>query len=91
MTRWVCTYCIATKGLRGSDLQNWPDVKDSDAQAAHIEGEHHIPVRRDHESEHQCVNRFKREQPEAGGPNCKCPSCRQDPRYAMVDALRGVR
>lgn len=75
VTRWVCRWCIATKGLRGADLKNWPAIDDEEAQLRHIESEHHISVRREGETEDQALARFRREQPEAGGPNCHCPSC----------------
>ena len=88
--RWVCSYCIATKGLKGSDLANWPSMDDTEAQCQHIECEHHIPVVRKGETSAQCLKRFRREQPEAGGPNCKCPSCQRDGRYAFVDKLRNL-
>ena len=92
MTKWVCSYCVATKGLRGSDLGKWPALDDHEAQARHIESEHHIPVRREGETVAECKERFAREQPEAGGPNCKCPSCQKDSRYGLVDRLRvGMR
>jgi hypothetical protein len=73
--RWVCKYCILTKGLRGADLQNWPSIDDEEAKVRHIESEHHIPVRREGETVAECKERFAREYPEAGGPNCKCPEC----------------
>lgn len=88
MSHWVCSYCIATKGLRGADIKNWPSTDDDEAKYRHIESEHHIPVRREGETVQQCQERFAREQPDAGGPNCKCPQCRHDARYGMVDALR---
>lgn len=90
-THWVCTYCIATRGLRGADLDQWPSSDDHDAQAHHIESAHHIPVRREGESEADTMIRFQREQPEAGGPMCRCPSCRRDPRTTLVDRLRAPR
>lgn len=75
MTRWVCRYCIALNGLNGKDLENWPEPDDHEAIAKHIESVHHIPVRRDGETERECAARFAREQPEAGGPDCRCPKC----------------
>ena len=88
VTYWVCSYCIATKGLKGHDLANWPAIDDHEAQYRHIESEHHIPVIREGETNRETMARFKREQPEAGGPKCKCPSCQRDDRYSLVDALR---
>lgn len=89
LTRWVCAYCVATKGLRGSDAGTWPAWDDEEAQARHVESEHHIPVRRDHETAEQTTERFRREQPEAGGPNCRCPSCSGKREvFALVDSVR---
>lgn len=88
MDHWVCSYCIATKGLKGSDLDKWPGLDDTEAQCQHIERDHHIPVKRKGETGAQCLKRFRREQPEAGGPHCKCPSCQRDGRYALVDMFR---
>lgn len=90
-THWVCSYCVATKGLRGADLKDWPSLEDKEAQFRHIENEHHLPVRREGETVEQCKERFAREQPDAGGPNCKCPSCQRDARYGMVDRIRATR
>lgn len=69
----ACRICIATVGIKGSDIASMPQTDEEHAQ--HMEAVHHIPVRRDNESEAECMGRFKREQPEAGGSNCKCPSC----------------
>lgn len=69
----ACKLCIATRGLRGSDISGLPQSEEDLAQ--HMEQEHHVPVRRNDESEAECTVRFAREQPGAGGPNCKCPMC----------------
>jgi len=69
----ACKYCIATKGLKGTDIKRLPQTDEEFAN--HVEKEHHIPVRREGETEQQTMERFHRENPEAGGPNCKCPSC----------------
>ena len=69
----ACKYCILTKGLRGSDISKCPQNEEELAQ--HIESEHHIPVRRKNETAAECNERFQRENPEAGGENCKCPRC----------------
>ena len=74
--RWVCRYCILTRGLKGSDLKDWPALDDQEAQFRHIESEHHIPVRRKGETEQGCLDRFRRENPEAEDPaTCRCPEC----------------
>jgi len=70
----ACKYCILTKGLRGSEIASLPQTDEELYQ--HIEREHHIPVRREGETAEQCMARFKSENPEAGGPNCKCPACK---------------
>ncbi len=75
-THWVCRYCIAGKGLKGSDLKNWPSIDDKDAQILHIESEHHIPVCREGEGPGEAAERFYRQYPEAIDQNtCKCPAC----------------
>ena len=88
MAKWVCSYCVATKGLNGSELDQWPDQGDDDAIAAHIESEHHIPVRGSNETREQAMKRVKRAHPEAGGPNCRCPSCSHGIRGWLIDAVR---
>lgn len=75
MAKIACKFCIMTKGLKGSDIASLPDEGDDEAIAKHIESEHHIPVRRDDESDEQTEARFKAAYPEASGPNCKCPAC----------------
>lgn len=72
----MCRWCIVTKGLHGSELDTWPTTDDDEGIAKHIETEHNIPVRRVHETNPQCRERFAREHPEAADPTtCKCPSC----------------
>lgn len=74
--KWVCRWCIADHGLQGIDLDRWPDVGDYDAIVKHIESEHHIPVRRDGETEDEASERMCREYPEIGDrAKCKCPLC----------------
>ena len=75
MDKWVCKICVMTKGLRGSELNQWPDVSDIEGRAQHIESVHHIPVGRDGETEEQTMERFRREYPKAGTAACQCPSC----------------
>lgn len=75
-TRLACRFCIATRGLKGSEIKHLS--RNDDEFADHVEREHHIPVRREGESMAQCEERFAVEQPEAGGPNCKCPACERD-------------
>lgn len=69
----ACKYCVATKGLKGSDIGSLP--KTDEEFADHMENVHHIPVMRQGETLRECMERFAKEQPEAGGPNCRCPDC----------------
>lgn len=76
----ACRYCIMEKGLIGSEIDSLPT--NDEEMAIHIEKEHHIPVQRDGETEDECMERFGKENPEAGGPNCKCPACKASRRRA---------
>jgi hypothetical protein len=71
----ACKFCILTKGLKGSEIGSLPQTEEE--LFRHIEAVHHIPVRREGESEEAGLGRFQRENPEAGGPNCRCPDCRR--------------
>ena len=71
----ACKWCILSKGLKGSEIGSLPQTEEEFAR--HIEGVHHIPVRRDGETVEVARTRFQRENPEAGGPNCRCPDCRR--------------
>jgi hypothetical protein len=73
-----CSICAITEGVRGGGL-----FETDEEFFAHLEHDHHIPVKRPGETEEGAVARFKRENPEAGGPNCKCPNCR------VIRARRG--
>lgn len=81
---FACKYCIMTKGLKGSEINQLP--KTQEELYKHIESEHHIPVRGENETEKECLERFQKENPEASGPNCKCPGC-QAKRSALVELL----
>ena len=70
----ICTLCIIEKGIKGSDFEVNPET--TSELIAHIERDHHVPVRRNNETAMECIQRFKRENPEAGGPNCECPGCK---------------
>ena len=76
MSKWVCRYCVMTKGIRGSELDDWPEYDDKDAHIRHIEQVHHIPVYRAGETEEQTLERFHQENPDASGLNCRCPDCK---------------
>lgn len=83
MSKVVCKYCIMIDGIKGSELSKWPNRDDQNADEwlfRHIESEHHMPVVREGETRAQAEARFNREQPEAGGPNCKCPQCTMNRR-----------
>lgn len=78
MSKFVCKICIEQNGLKAADLRNWPNVDDPgiDAwNAEHLERVHHLPVRREGETEEQAQLRFLKAYPEAGGPLCQCPRC----------------
>lgn len=66
----LCVYCIGERGVTGKDI-----IEGDDAFMDHIEREHHIPVRRKGETVAETMRRFKAANPEAGGPNCRCPTC----------------
>jgi hypothetical protein len=79
MSKLVCRYCVAERGLKASELAEWPEegaVGSAEWLVRHIESEHHIPVQRDGETADTCLERFAREQPDAGTDRCKCPDCR---------------
>lgn len=78
----ACKYCILTKGLKGSDVVKLPQTDEEFFN--HIEREHNICVMRENETKEQAWERFVRENPEAGGPNCKCPEC-------TYERQRGIR
>ena len=80
----ACKYCILEKGLRGSDIDSLPFSDEMFFD--HLEREHHIPVRRKGETKPDAMARFQKENPEAGGPRCKCPTCVADrlPRRSYV-------
>ena len=70
---FACKYCIALKGLTVEDVRNLP--KNEDQLYDHIEKVHHIPVMREGETEEKAFERFRKENPTAGGKKCKCPTC----------------
>ena len=85
---FACKYCIATRGLIGSEIGSLPQTEEE--LFDHIEREHHIPVQREGETKEQTLARFHRENPEAGGPNCKCPSCEGSHMvWQLINQLRG--
>jgi len=70
---FACTLCLASQGLKGTDIDSLPQTYEE--LYDHLERDHHIPVRRENETRQQCLDRFRKQNPEAGGPNCKCPVC----------------
>ena len=71
----ACTYCLLP-GESGISFAKGNIFESEDELFAHIESQHHMPVGREGETAAQTKKRFEREQPEAGGPNCRCPACR---------------
>lgn len=67
----ACKYCIATKGLKGSDIGSLPTTDEEFYD--HIESEHHVPVKRAGETYAECKKRFAKAYPEVGGPTT--PDC----------------
>lgn len=63
----ACKYCIAAKGLKGSEISSLP--KNEEELADHIEREHHVIVIRKDETEDQATERFKIRYPETA--NCR--------------------
>ena len=51
----ACKICIATKGLRGTDIDSLP--KTEEELIEHIESVHHMPVIREGETEEQAAER----------------------------------
>ena len=92
----VCSYCVATKGLKGTDTPENCDYAFNTQEefAEHMESEHHTPVQREGETSEECHKRFDKKYPEAKDPKtCKCPSCqmkRGDPRHKLVGLIRGM-
>jgi hypothetical protein len=66
----ACKICIATRGLRGSEIDTLPQTEQE--LIAHIERVHHMPVQRDGETREASIERFLRAYPEAKS----CPECR---------------
>jgi len=84
--------CLASKGLKGSELHKLPNLESDEAFAKHLEGEHNIPVQRKDETKKEAEARFIMQYPESKDPRtCKCPGCkakRGDERDALVMAMR---
>ncbi len=55
---YACKICIATKGLRGSEIDSLPQSEEE--LYDHLEREHNIPVIREGETEEQAMDRFNK-------------------------------
>ncbi len=66
----ACKFCIAEKGLRGSDIDGLP--KNQEELNEHLEQYHHMPVIREGETREQAIKRFVTQHPEA----TSCQNCR---------------
>ena len=55
MSRWVCRLCVIQKGLKGSDLDQWPEAPDDAWIAEHLLTAHGIEVRDATDEEQQAA------------------------------------
>lgn len=62
MSAFACKMCIASKGLKGSDIKNLP--KTEEELFVHIEEEHGTIVKRKTETWEQAKDRFYAEHPD---------------------------
>lgn len=69
MMALACKICIATKGLRGSEIASLPETEEELAE--HLEAVHHIIVIREGETGDEAEERFLKNHPEAK----TCPDC----------------
>lgn len=67
----ACKICIARSGLRGSEIGSLPQTEEELFE--HIESVHHMPVRREGETEEEAQARFLEKYPEARD----CAECRE--------------
>ena len=63
----ACKICIATKGLRGSEIDSLP--KNEEELMEHMKRVHHMPVIREGETREQATKRFLEKYPEANALN----------------------
>ena len=77
----ACKYCIAERGLRGSEIDSLPETEEELIE--HIERVHHMPVVRENETQEEAEQRSIETYPEAricleciaaGAPWTKCVS-----------------
>jgi len=70
----ACKLCIATKGLKGSEIGSLPNTYEELFE--HVEREHHVPIVREGETAAEAYDRLLLKYPEARDPKtCKCPAC----------------
>jgi hypothetical protein len=55
MSRWVCKLCVIQKGLKGSDLDQWPEAPDDAWIAEHLRTAHGVEVREATDAEQQAA------------------------------------
>jgi hypothetical protein len=55
MARWVCKLCVIQKGLRGSELAEWPEHPDDAWIAEHLRTAHGVEVRDATDDEQQAA------------------------------------
>lgn len=60
----ACKLCIMAKGLKGDDILGNLFESEEDMYQ-HLEKDHGVPVRRENETDAECQERFKRENPAA--------------------------
>ena len=69
----TCKYCIAKYGF---SLKNKDRIFDTDSELAdHIEEWHGIPVRRDNETEVECLDRCAKKGIIEDREKCQCKDC----------------
>lgn len=55
MSRWVCRLCVIQKGLKGADLEQWPEDPDDAWIAEHLRTAHGVEVREATDQEQQAA------------------------------------
>ena len=89
MSYRICKYCIMESGIKGSELEEKHLETDEDL-FDHIESEHHIAVRRENETEEECMKRFYKQYPEAENrETCKCFGRDKLRRLLIIRRKRG--
>lgn len=71
-----CKFCIAKKGLKGSELKTCGYCFETEEELFnHIEMEHDLVIMREGETEEQATTRVKAKNPRLGTKDCRCPAC----------------